>query len=175
MWRSVEHERKAEQVTKLKLSVDKHRLDLECVNQIDMREEVCFALVDAENRLAAAKAARDLLHAQLIQIGQHNPAQLNLSDRPTVDQLRAAVECDQEYQAADEVYRDAVTEVAMLKAADRVLDDRRRMLEHLVQLHGRAYWAEPRVSGADAQGVRDAVSSQAIGSGVVVRRRREVQ
>lgn len=157
----------------LKLSVDKHHLDTECLNQIDMREQVAFGLVEAEAQLAAAKAARDLLHAQLIQIGQRNPAELNLPDRPTVDQLRAAVECDQEYQRADEVYRDAAQELAMLKAADRVLDDRRRMLEHLVQLHGRSYWAEPRVSGADAQAVRDAVSNAGIGSGAV-RRRREV-
>jgi hypothetical protein len=167
----VDPELQGGKVTEYKLSIDKHHLDTECLRQVDMRQSIGFDMVAAENQAAAAKAARDLLHAQLMQIAQQEPGQLGLVGRPTVDAIRAAVECDKEYQERDAEYREAATQLALLRAADRVLDDRRRMLEHLVQLHGRDYWAEPRVSAADAMRVTDNNVAAALGSGVVRRRK----
>lgn len=139
-----------------KLTIDKWALDVECLNQVESRARVSFEIVDTEARLLAAKASRDLLYAQLKQMAQTEPEAFGLSGRPTVDALRDAVECDAEYQARCRAYDEVAHELATLKAVDRTLDDRRRMLEHLVTLHGRDYWASPRVSNADIAKVTDA-------------------
>lgn len=156
-----------------KLTIDKWALDIECLNQVEGRARVSFAMVDAEARATAAKAARDLLYAQLMQLGQSNPEALGCSGRPTVDGLKAAVECDSGYQQAATAYAEAAHELAILKAVDRTLDDRRRMLEHLVQLHGRDYWATPRLHHADI----DKVNAAAVANidQTVTKRRRRVQ
>lgn len=153
-----------------RLKIDKWALDAECLHQVDMREQVSTDLVKAEARVLRAKAAADLMHSTLLRMAQNDPMMFNIIDaRPTVDTFRAAVECDAEYQTATEVLRAALEDVANLKAIDKVLDERRRMLEHLVQLHGRDYWAAPRVSEVDASSLRDTTMAAAIGS----RRRRQ--
>lgn len=150
------------------LKIDKAALDIMALNQVDMRAEVSESLTACEQAVQAAEAKLELIHARLLLRANKEPGLFGLVGKPTDALIKAAVIADDEYQAAQAELLECKHALKSWKGVDAALDDRRRMLEALVSLHGRDYWADVRMTGAE----RAAVADTRVADASLIRRRK---
>lgn len=125
--------------------------------QLDPEELDINALAQADlygkwaERSAIAKALEERLEwevekkeAELQGRIRKYPAQFGL-ESSTEAAVKAAVRVHKEYITAKEKYLDARAEAMLLDRAERSLDQRKRMIEELVKLHGQQYFAGPKM------------------------------
>jgi kynurenine formamidase len=131
------------------IDIDKNQLDVECERQPELVYQYGCKLADAKKELAEANADLDVIKAEVADDVRSNPKKYGL-DKITVDAVASAVAAAKEVKAATTDVIAARHLVDTTQAAVNALDHKKRMLENLVDLHGRDYFSSPRVSGDGA-------------------------
>jgi len=125
-------------------SIDPQQLDLECVRQTDLFFKYAHQSVDAQVEVDRAKMRLEVVEAGLELAIRKDPEQFGLI-KPTESAIKAAVRLDNKYSNALERYINAKREAKLLEIAVDTMDQKKRMLENLITLHGQQYFAGPSV------------------------------
>lgn len=124
--------------------IDPNRLDLECVLQPDRFYRWAEASVEASTEVDRAKLHMDVVKAKLEMECRHKPTDFGLA-KATEAGIDAAVKCHPKYLEANEEFIEARRESKLLDAAVNSMEQKKRMLEVLITLHGQQYFAGPSV------------------------------
>ena len=130
-------------MSKYDLSIDKHALDREWEEQPTRFHAAAVELADAREELEYAKAKLDIVHAEVYASLLRAPEEYGLT-KTTEASLKQAIVCQPEYKAAHDDMVQAKHAADVLDAAVKALEQRKRALEKLVDLHLSDYYSAPR-------------------------------
>ena len=122
--------------------IDPHALDRELLKQPGMTRDAGEAEADARHAHDQAKARLAVTEARLALAVRKNPSRYDLRDKPTVDEIEAAVVCTKEYQDAQREVIEAKYRLDVRAAHAMAQIDRRKAVERLVDLIALNYYAE---------------------------------
>ena len=127
--------------------LDKYRLDEEWVSQVALYHGHATKLAEAREEFERAKAARDVVYAELDRDIRANPGAFGLGEddrRVTESAIRNAALLQKRYTRAENRVINAKHDVDIHAVAVETLDHRKKALENLVQLQLANYFAEPK-------------------------------
>jgi len=123
------------------LTIDKHNLDVEWINQSKVFAEWGEELVYAQERTDKAKANLDLIKAQTDSKIRAN----NIGGKITESQILNMIIQDSEYQKAIVEHIEAKKQEGIIEIARKAFEfQRNKALDRLTDLFLSNYWAEPR-------------------------------
>jgi len=123
------------------LTIDKHNLDVEWINQSKVFAEWGEELVYAQERTDKAKANLDLIKAQTDSKIRAN----NIGGKTTESQILNMIIQDSEYQKAIVEHIEAKKQEGIIEIARKAFEfQRNKALDRLTDLFLSNYWAEPR-------------------------------
>jgi len=114
--------------------IDPRRLDLMWIRQPQLARAAGVREADARHAHAQAKARLDVTSAQLTLEIRKAPGTHDLRDKPTADEIAAAVTVDKRYQDALTALNRRKYELDVASADTTAFVDRRKALENLVEL-----------------------------------------
>ncbi len=124
--------------------IDPAELDVEAVRQADIFFKWAERSVEARGRVDHLKFEADTKLASLEMAIRSNPTKYKL-DKVTESAIASRARIDDEYVELYKELLDAKAESALLDQAVAAMEQRKRMLEILVTLHGQDYFAGPSV------------------------------
>ena len=124
--------------------INPSQLDLECTLQADRFFHWAKAAVAASHEVDRARLYLDAISAQLEVACRQNPGNFGLV-KATDAAVDAGIKNHLKYQEAVEQLNEARKDSKLLDAAVSTLEQKKRMLEMLVVLHGQQYFAGPSV------------------------------
>lgn len=117
------------------------------VNEWEKQPELFFKysvkLADARRDLDEEKAALSVVHAELDREIRENPEEFGMG-KVTEPAIKAAIPLQDVYQEQERKIREVKHRVEVLSAYVAALDQRKKALEKIVDLHGQQYWSVPR-------------------------------
>ena len=123
------------------LTIDKHNLDVEWINQSKVFAKWGEELVYAQERTDKAKANLDLIKAQTDSKIRAN----NIGGKITESQILNMIIQDSEYQKAIVEHIEAKKQEGIIEIARKAFEfQRNKALDRLTDLFLSNYWAEPR-------------------------------
>jgi len=123
------------------LTIDKHNLDVEWINQSKVFAKWGEELVYAQERTDKAKANLDLIKAQTDSKIRAN----NIGGKITESQILNMIIQDSEYQKAIVEHIEAKKQEGIIEIAKKAFEfQRNKALDRLTDLFLSNYWAEPR-------------------------------
>jgi len=123
------------------LTIDKHNLDVEWINQSKVFAKWGEELVYAQERTDKAKANLDLIKAQTDSKIRAN----NIGGKTTESQILNMIIQDSEYQKAIVEHIEAKKQEGIIEIARKAFEfQRNKALDRLTDLFLSNYWAEPR-------------------------------
>ena len=123
------------------LTIDKHNLDVEWINQSKVFAKWGEELVYAQERTDKAKANLDLIKAQTDSKIRAN----NIGGKTTESQILNMIIQDPEYQKAIVEHIEAKKQEGIIEIARKAFEfQRNKALDRLTDLFLSNYWAEPR-------------------------------
>lgn len=126
------------------IEIDLHRLDEEWLKQPILYHEYADRLANARRDLADAQIKRDIVEAECKRQIRKEPEAYGI-EKSTEDQIRSTCILQPDMQESEHEVVQAKHAVDVLAAMVDALDHRKKSLENLVQLHGRDYFASPKV------------------------------
>lgn len=123
-------------------AIDPEQLDVECAEQADRFFKWAERLVEAAVNLEREEFDLEVLEARLQLEAREYPERFNIKNI-TETAIKSAVKSCAKYVDAYRVYLDAKREKLLLEKAVGAMDMRKRMLESLIDLFGREYFAGP--------------------------------
>jgi hypothetical protein len=124
--------------------IDPTQLDMECVKQPERFFHYAQESVKANHELDKAKLHLDVVKAKLDLQCRQSPEDFGLV-KPTESAVNAAVLCHALTLKAHEALLEARMNAKLLEAAVDAMEQKKRMLEIMVTLHGQQYFAGPSV------------------------------
>lgn len=124
--------------------IDLLQLDIECARQADRFFHWSQQAVEASFESEQMKFRLDVLQAKLEMECRQSPEDFGLV-KPTEAGISAAVKCSEKYQKFQDEYLEARKTKNLLDAAVAAMEQKKRMLESLITLHGQQYFAGPSV------------------------------
>lgn len=135
--------------------IDKNRLDKECERQPLLMHEMAVNQADEDDRVATAKADLDIVQAEVELLIREDPARFlkNAGAKITESMIDCLVKVSKRYQQALRALNAAKHAAGIAAAGVSAAEHKKRMIEKLVELQGRDYFAAP--------------SGKALGSGYI--------
>lgn len=131
------------------ISIDKNRLDAECVSHAYDYYRYAALLADAETAVTIAKDFLKLTTSETaLSIRQ---AHATAGDKTTEASISAEVECSVAVRSAQTDLREAEKIAAELEAGVRALEHKKSQLDNLVRLYVAGYFATPTAPVADRE------------------------
>ena len=124
------------------IKIDPSQLDVEAGRQGELFFKWAEQMVDAKEHLERMKFKLEVIEARLIIEVRDDPGKYRLT-KPTVDSVLAAVKKSPKYMEAKNFVIEAAKVHALLSNAVMAMEQRKRMLEVLITLHGQEYFAGP--------------------------------
>lgn len=124
--------------------IDPSQLDVACVCQADVFYKWAERFVQAKAAAEDMEFALDVYEAKLQMKVRSNPEEFGVSN-VTEAAVKAAAKCYSKYIDRAEKCRRARLEAELLSKVVVAMEQRKRMLELLVTLHGQEYFAGPSV------------------------------
>jgi len=125
-------------------AIDPSQLDVAAIQQADLFFKWASRAVDARAEMDAAKIKVELVEASLSIECRRHPEDFDIAKTTEVS-IAAAVKNHRKYTRAVDRYLDARKASMILDKAVEAMEQRKRMLEILVTLHGQSYFAGPSV------------------------------
>lgn len=125
-------------------SIDPNQLDIECVRQAEIFHKWADRSARATAVVERTKFKRDVVEAQMEIAVRKDPQAYDIL-KPTEGAIKAIVHVSNKYLKAYEAYLDAREESKLLDVAVATMEQKKRMLEVLITLHGQQYFAGPSV------------------------------
>jgi hypothetical protein len=141
------------------LEIDSDKLDEEWLNQPDLFFKYAKLKAKTDRELDEAKSELDVVEAELDKAIRNRPEKYDLI-KITDKSIEKAILREASYQNALDALNDAKYKSAILDAAVKALDHRKRALENLVFLHGQNYFSSPRANDETKEFARDAERKQ---------------
>lgn len=124
--------------------IDPNELDLAAATQAETFFYWAEQLVKARRAMDRAKLTVDFVENDLALQIRTNPEEFSIT-KVTEGAIGATVKTHAKYRDAVQVLSDRKSQVQMLEAAVNAMEQRKRMIEILVTLHGQQYFAGPSV------------------------------
>jgi hypothetical protein len=124
--------------------INPEELDLEAAEQAEKFFKWAERAVEARETADQAKFTMEVLAAQLKGEAMMDPEKFGLK-KTTVEAVNAAVQSWPAYTKAQQEYLEARKVSALMDQAVSAMEQRKRMIEVLVTLHGQQYFAGPSV------------------------------
>ncbi len=124
--------------------IDPEQLDVEIVKQPDIFLYWSEKYVTARSRRDRAEMQLELTKARLDGECREQPELFGLK-KVTEGAVKAAIECHQDVEDDENKVIEAKEDVNLLEKIVTALDQKKRMLELLVTLHGQQFFAGPSV------------------------------
>lgn len=131
--------------------LDKYRLDEECVSQVKLYATHASQLADAKRELAEAKAAMDVVEAELDLDIRNDNVKYNLP-KITEGGVKNVIILNTGFQKARRIVMKKQHKVDILEAAVRTLDHRKSSLQGLVSLTLADYYSKPHIRDEETRG-----------------------
>jgi len=155
----------------LVFDIDKNCLDEEWINQPKRFFNMSLQLEDARDELRTAETELKLIEAEVGLDIREKPEKYDLT-KLTENLINSKITNSAQYQDAQTDIANLRYKVGVLQAAVTSLDQRKRALEKLVDLHGQKYFATPRASEQSKEAVSN-IEKQAARVKSKVRRKKE--
>lgn len=123
--------------------IDVNALDVEVAKQPELFFKWSERAVNAKAKVDSAKLRMDVVEATLLASARQHPDDFGIAGRVTDSSVKAAVAIHPDYIKAVKEWHDAREEAGMLSAAVQTMEQKKRMLESLITLHGQNYFAGP--------------------------------
>lgn len=139
------------------LQIDIENLDVEATLQPELFFKYATMAKEARENFDMAKMGLSVIEAELARKVREEPRAFGVA-KITEASIKEAVLVHPRYRAAYENMVQTKSEADLLNKAQEAMDQRKRMLELLVQLHGREYFAGPSVPHTPEQfwkGIKD--------------------
>lgn len=124
-------------------AIDEKNLVEEWEKQPELFLRYSMKLADARRELDEEKAALSVVNAELDRDIRENPEEHGVG-KVTDASVKAAIPLNARYQKQERNVRDVKHRVDILSAYVDALDQRKKALEKIVDLHGQQYWSVPR-------------------------------
>jgi hypothetical protein len=125
-------------------AIDPGQLDVEACRQAELFFKYAEKSISAKAEVDRMKFALDVLEAKLRSTMMDSPEKFGLS-KTTENAITAAVKTHKDYTIAYEAYLKAKEVSSLLDVAREAMEQKKRMIEVLVTLHGQQYFAGPSV------------------------------
>ena len=125
--------------------IDPDRLDEACLTHSEVYYEWAEKLAIAREDTARAKAALEVVEAELTVKLHKDPEIFGLDKAPTIPVAKALILSNKKYIAANDKLHEANLRTAMIQAKVSALDHRKRMITLAVELHLANYRSTPRI------------------------------
>jgi len=126
----------------IEVSIDANELDRAWVDQPLHFLRASTALADARKEMDEAKNGWDLLQAELSKAIRQDPVEYGI-EKITEAQVASTTIMQSEYAQAQRDFLNAKHKVDIYGALVGALDQKKRALEKLVDLHGQQYFSRP--------------------------------
>ena len=126
------------------LNIDMENLDVEATLQPELFFKYASLAKKARERYDLAKMKLNIIEAELARKVREAPRRFGVI-KITESSIKEAVLSHPEYRTAYKKMIRTRSTADLLNKAQEAMDQRKRMLELLVQLHGREYFAGPSV------------------------------
>ena len=157
------------------LSIDKDNLDVECMDQARRFMKWSVQYAEAIRFRDEEKRKATIVKSNINLDVRSRPEEYGLT-KPTEGSINAIVDSSEEVNKADLAVMDAVYAVNIYSAAKEALDQRRAMLERLVNLYISGYYSQPRLGTEEVGKMAEAASEEHrahISKSVLARRKKE--
>lgn len=143
------------------VDIDESALDRELVLQASTFYKYALRLANANRKHSEAKAALDVVRAELSIHIRKNPTAYLIDSKLTEAVVESTIEKSTKYQEAIAAVIEAKHRVDVLKAATDALEHKKKALEGLVVLDGRAYYAKPQIPNSLGGSAKEELETQA--------------
>ena len=124
--------------------IDPSQLDIEAVQQAELFFKYAEQAVKAKSKAEKLKFKLEVTEANLSLDCRANPEDFGLV-KPTENAIASAIKSNDKYIKLHNEYLDACEEYSMCDKMVNALEQKKRMIEVLVTLHGQQYFAGPSV------------------------------
>lgn len=128
----------------LDLKIDPEQLDVEAGMQGELFFKWASKATRAKSKVDRKKFALDILYSTLMSKARKNPESFGLA-KVTENALDSAVKSSAKYQEAYEEWLDAKESSSLYDRGVEAMEQKKRMIEVLITLHGQQYFAGPAV------------------------------
>jgi len=125
--------------------VDPEALDVEAARQADLFYDWAKLEVELEDKAERLGHECDVMAAKIEVDARQNPEDYGLGPKSTEAAVKAAVLLDKRWAKKRERYFDAKRDASLAKKARYAMEQKKRMIEVLITLHGQEYFAGPSV------------------------------
>lgn len=133
------------------LEIDKHSLDICCMNQPMLYQKYSDELAELSFQRDQLKEKLEVLKAEVDGEIRAEPEAYGLPSKPTETAIKSTLTCDKRVIEKTEEYLEKVKEVNILMGVKIALEHKKTSLELLVKLYTSGYWADPNIKEADKQ------------------------
>ncbi len=131
--------------------IRKHNLDEEWLNQPVLFQKYATLCAEAELERNKVDEQVKIKRSELTLLANEDPTVMGVKVKPTGGNIEAFYRQHKDYVELKEQLHQANYEFEMLKGCSIALTQRKVALENLVRLHLSAYYADPEVTGSEAQ------------------------
>ena len=124
------------------LRIDPEQLDVEAIEQAEKFFRYAEEAIKARGIMDRAKLHMDIVESDILIKVRENPEKYGL-DKVTVATVEAAAQCNNDTVKAHKEYLAAKETYLILDAATDAMEQRKRMIELMVNLQGQKYFAAP--------------------------------
>lgn len=128
------------------LIINKFELDRECVEQPQLFQKYSKLLAEAQKCYEKMKVDGDVMEASLDAEIRLDPKKFGLT-KITETGIKNAVKLQTEWNTFQDQLIDAKHTTSILQGVVRAFDQKKKMIESLVQLHGQEYYSTVEVKG----------------------------
>jgi len=130
---------------KKQLAIDRYKLDTELVRQPQLFMDWALKAARAEIETKEAENDWTLIKGEVEKKIRRNPANYGFDGKPTEGAIRAEVGRSIRVKKYYRIYLRALSNEKVLKRAEKAFQQRKGMLESLVQLNVQLHFAEPKI------------------------------
>ena len=127
------------------VSIDEHNLARECIRLPRHYLQYAHLAAEARRDIDELKSALEVVESDLKQDMRRNPDKYDL-EKTTEKGIDSLVSSQPKYKKALARLQDARNDAEMLQAVVAALEHKKRSLSLLVEMEGRAYYAEPKIT-----------------------------
>lgn len=128
------------------VEIDPNELDLACTTQAEIFFKWAERLVISRNRVDRLKKQLETKYASISSDIRQNPESFGMGkSRVTESSIDATIRTDPDYAELYDDWLKARYNMNMLDMAVKAMEQRKRMIEVLVTLHGQEYFAGPSI------------------------------
>jgi hypothetical protein len=157
---------------KTDLQIDKHNLDIACLQQAMLYHKYSMELAEVAFARDTMKEQLEILKAEVDGEIRSSPEEYGLPAKPTETAIKNTVTCDSRVVDFTSLFLAKSKEYNILMGIKIALDHKKSALELLVKLYVSGYYAETKVATVDKKEVEEVEIAEKLNSNPRLQKRR---